>query len=439
VDERLFAVVLLLVAGLQVVAKATKIAYPIVFVLAGVALALIPGTPNVRLRPELVFLIFLPPLLYGDGWTTDFRQFVRFSTPIGLLATGPVIVTTLGVAWLAHAMLGLPYAVGATLGAILAPTDAVATEAIAGNVGLPRRLATILSGESLVNDATGLVLYRFAVPAVATGAFSLSSALLQFSYAAVAGIAIGIIGGYLIGHATAALNRSGLGDASIAMTVSLVAPYALYIPADVIGASGLLAAVAGGMYLSRKTMLIFDADARIAASGVWNLLFFTFNGTLFILIGLQLRSILASLAARPPAQLAEFGIVITATVVVLRFAWVVPAARLRWILGGEHWRQREGAPPPWQATFIVGWAGMRGIVSLAAALGIPEFTASGAPFPERDLVLFTTFVIILRALGVAPSRYGVQDHHRCGDRRRACVWKRPRSFEPPGGIGDLNP
>lgn len=268
-----------------------------------------------------MFLIFLPPLLFGDGWTTDFRQFKRFITPIGLLATGPVIVTTLGVAWVAHAMLGLPYAVGATPGAILAPTDAVATEAIAGNAGLPRRLATILSGESLVNDATGLVLYRFAVAAVATGAFSLSSALLQFVYAAVAGIAIGIIGGYLIGHATAALNRSGLGDASIAMTISLVAPYALYIPADAIGASGVLAAVAGGMYLSRKTMVIFDADARIAASGVWNLLFFTFNGTLFILIGLQLRSILASLAARPPAELAEFAIVITATVVVLRFAW----------------------------------------------------------------------------------------------------------------------
>lgn len=379
------------IVALALVAKKINVPYPVVFVLGGGLLGLIPGTPTIVLEPDLVFLLFLPPLIFGDGWTTDVRAFLRYRQPILLLAIGLVVFTSVCVAYAAHALLGFPLALGFVLGAILSPTDAVATDAIAEELNLPRRLAAIINGESLVNDASGLVIYAFAVAAVLTGAFSLGFAVLQFVYVVVVGLAIGIGGGAILARITGWIKRSSLSDELIAVSISLVTPFALYVPADALHASGVLAALSGGMMLSRKSSEIFDADSRIAASAVWNLLFFTFNGAAFVLIGLQLRSIVGALTAYSPWTLAAWSLGISAVVVFARYAWVFGVSRLRWILAPRTF-EREGPRPPWQVTFILGTAGMRGVVSLAAALALPK------AFPQRELILFIVFVVIVVTL-----------------------------------------
>jgi monovalent cation/hydrogen antiporter len=390
-------VLLAAIVALALIAKRLRVPYPIVFVIGGLVLALIPGVPTVTLAPETVFLLFLPALIFGDGWTTDFRAFKRFYQPIFMLAIGLVAFTSVVVAYAAHWLMGFPLALGFVLGAILSPTDAVATDAIAEEVGLPRTLLTIVGGESLVNDATGLVIYRFAVVAVATGAFSLLAAALSFVYVVVAGVAVGLALAWLIARISIAIRRAGLSDDLIAVSISLVTPFALYVPAEAVHASGVLAAMSGGMYLSRKSAQIFDADARIAAASVWNLLFFAFNGAAFVLIGLQLRSIVHGLAGYSLATLIGWSLAVAAVVVLVRFAWMFPAAYGR-RYAFPAIREREGPDPPWQWIFVLSTAGMRGIVSLAAALALPETVAGGAPFPQRDLILFVTFVVILVTL-----------------------------------------
>jgi monovalent cation/hydrogen antiporter len=389
--------ILAAIVGLALIAKKLRVAYPVVFVIGGLVLALVPGVPTVELRPDLVFLLFLPPLIFGDGWTTDYQSFKRFYQPIFLLAIGLVSATSLAVAVVAHWLIGFPLALGFVLGAILSPTDAVATDAIAEEVGLPRQLMTILSGESLVNDATGLVIYRFAVVAVATGAFSLLHATLQFAYVAIAGVAVGLAIAWLIARISIAIRKAGLGSDVISVSISLVTPFAVYVPADAVGASGVLAAMSAGIYMNRKSSQIFDADARIAAAEVWNLLFFIFNGAAFVLIGLQLRSIVRTLAPYSLPTVIGWSLAIALVVVLVRYAWVYPGAYGRRALFPKV-REREGPDPTWQQVFILGTAGMRGIVSLAAALALPETIAPGVPFPQRNLILFITFVVILVTL-----------------------------------------
>jgi monovalent cation/hydrogen antiporter len=384
-----------IVAG-AMLAKRLRIPYPVVFVLGGLAVALIPGIPVVTLEPDLVFLLFLPPLIFGDGWTTDYRSFKRYRGPILSLALGLVVCTSVAVALLTHWMIGIPLAVGFVLGGILSPTDAVATDAIAEEVNLPEPLPTIIGGESLVNDASGLVIYRFALAAVAFGTFSLAAAFAQFVYVVAAGIAIGLGGAWLIAKLMTAIRKKGLSDSLIAVSISLVTPFALYVPAEAVHASGVLAALSGGIYLSRKSSQIFDADSRLAAASVWNLLFFTFNGAAFVLVGLQLRSIVRDLPQHSLLVLVGWGLTVCALLVVVRFAWVFAVTNLRRRLFPKM-AEREGAQP-WQALVVISFAGMRGIVSLAAALAIPERTESGAPFPDRALILFITFVVILVTL-----------------------------------------
>jgi Na+/H+ antiporter len=380
------------IVALALLAKKLRVPYPIVFVICGALLGLIPGIPTIKLEPDLVFLLFLPPLIFGDGWTTDVRSFLQYRQPILLLATGLVLFTSLCVAYAAHVFIGFPLALGFVLGAILSPTDAVATDAIAEELHLPRRLGAIISGASLVNDASGLVVYAFAVTAVLTGAFSLGFAVLQFVYVVVVGLAVGIGGGAVIVWVIDRIRRSGLSDELISVSISLVTPFALYVPADALHASGVLAALSGGMMLSRKSSRIFDADSRIAASAVWNLLFFTFNGAAFVLIGLQLRSIVDALTMYSPITLAAWSLGIAAVVIVARYVWVFSVSRLRWLIWPRQTLKREGPPPPWQVTFILGTAGMRGVVSLAAALALPE------NIPHRDLILFVVFVVIVVTL-----------------------------------------
>jgi CPA1 family monovalent cation:H+ antiporter len=389
--------VLLLVAALAVVAKWSRQPYPIVFLLGGIVLAFVPGMPAIRLAPELVFLVFLPPLIFGDAYVTDVRQFVRYLEPIALLATGLVVVTSVTVAYVAHWVIGLPLDVGFVLGAILSPTDTVATDAIAEETGMPRRLQIILGGESLINDATGLVLYKFAVAAVIVGSFSLGGALVQFVYVAIVGIGVGLLGGIAGDRITRFLFEHDLTDDVIAVTITLVTPFVVYLAADRIGASGVLAAAAGGMYLSRRGGGMHTPEARLVGRSVWNTLFFVFNGALFILLGLQLRSIFTELAIFSAATLARYGLAIAATVILVRLLWVFVVSRLRRVIDRGALEREGGLPPPaW--TFVLGWSGMRGIVSLAAALSIPNAVAGGAPFPARDLILFVTFVVILVTL-----------------------------------------
>lgn len=389
---------LALILALAVVSRAVRLPYPIVFLLGGIALALIPGLPPLRLEPDLVFLLFLPPLVFGDGFTTDWRQFRRYIRPITALATGLVLVTSITVAFVANAVIGLPLPIGLVLGAILSPTDTVATEAIAESSGLPRRVQTILSGESLVNDATGLTLYKFAVGAIAAaGAFSWNWALPQFAYVAILGVAIGVLGALVLANLSRFLTDRGLADESIVVLLTLVSPYVLYLAADRIGASGVLAAAAGGITMSRKGGGIYTSDARIVASGVWSMLFFTFNGALFIVLGLELRETFAALRSFPIGTLIAYAAAIAGTVIVTRLVWVfvVAEARARF---DRNIIAREGPRPPRSWTLILGWAGMRGIVSLAAALALPEAMANGGGFPARDLILFTTFAVILVTL-----------------------------------------
>jgi len=377
--------VLALIAALAVVAKWTRQPYPIVFLLGGIVLAFVPGMPVIELAPDLVFLVFLPPLIFGDAYVTDWRQFKRYLQPITLLATGLVVATSISVAFVAHWVIGLPLDVGFVLGAILSPTDTVATDAIAEETGMPQRLQTVLGGESLINDATGLVLYKFAIAAVMIGTFSLGAALVQFAYVAVVGVAVGIAGGVLGYRVTRFLYERALTDDVIAVTITLVTPFLVYLAADRLGASGVLAAAAGGMYLSQKGGGMYTPEARLIGRGVWNMLFFVFNGALFIILGLQLRAIFAELAIFPAATLAQYALAIAGTVIAVRLIWVLTGSLLR-----------RSVPGTW--AFILGWSGMRGIVSLAAALSIPNSVMAGAPFPARDLILFITFAVILVTL-----------------------------------------
>ncbi len=388
--------ILALIAGLAVVAKWTRQPYPIVFLLGGIVLAFVPGMPVINLAPDLIFLVFLPPLIFGDAFVTDFRQFKRFIQPILLLATGLVVLTSVSVAFVAHWVIGLPLDVGFVLGAILSPTDTVATDAVAEETGMPRSLMTVLGGESLINDATGLVLYKFAVAAVMIGTFSLGSAVGQFAYVAVVGVAVGLGGGMLGRRVTRFLFNHNLTDDVISVTITLITPFLVYLAADRLGGSGVLAAAAAGMYISQKGGGMYTPEARLIGRGVWNTLFFVFNGALFIILGLQLRSIFAELAIFPAATLAQYAAAVAGTVIVVRLVWAAVAALTRRF--DQRTTQPEGGGLPWTWAFILGWSGMRGIVSLAAALSIPEFVSGGSPFPARDLILFITFAVILVTL-----------------------------------------
>ena len=384
---------LLLVALLTVTARRIGVPYPILMTLGGLALGLLPGLPRVELAPDIVFLLFLPPLLFAAAFFTSPRELAANARPIGLLAVGLVLATTVIVAVAVHTLAsGVPWAVAFALGAIVSPPDAVAATAIAQRLGLPRRVVTILEGESLVNDATALVAYRLAVIAAVSGAFSLGGAAISFLVVSVGGVAIGYAAGRAI---VFALSR--LSDPPVEVLLSLLGPFGAWLPAEALSVSGVLSVVTAGIVVGRAAPRILGSDARVLGSGVWQMVVFTLNGLVFILIGLQLPNILDNLAAtRTFGELASWAVIVSVTVIVVRLAWVFPGSYLpRWLSGRV--RARERAPSP-RAVLIVGWAGMRGVVSLAAALALPLTVKGGAPFPERDLVIFLTFSVILATL-----------------------------------------
>jgi Na+/H+ antiporter len=385
---------LVLVALLSVVARRVGIPYPILMTIGGLVLGLMPGVPRVELPPEVVFLLFLPPILFAAAYLTSPRDLRMNARPIGLLAIGLVLATTATVAVVVHTLapeIGWPAAFA--LGAIVSPPDAVAATSIARRLGLPRRLVTILEGESLVNDATALVALRLAIVAAAAAtAFSLSDAAVSFVVVSVGGVAIGLAVGWALVKVEARLN-----DPPVEVLVSLLGPFAAWIAAEVLTVSGVLAVVTAGLVLGRAAPVVMSSDTRVLGSGVWQMVVFTINGLVFILIGLQLPTILDAVSAeREPGQLALLAAAISITVIAVRLVWVFPATYLPRIL----WpglRARDPSPPS-RVVLILGWAGMRGVVSLAAALAIPPLTDAGQPFPGRDLILFLTFAVVLTTL-----------------------------------------
>jgi len=388
---------LLVVALLTVAARRLGVPYPILMTVGGLALGivlgLVPGQPRVELEPELVFLLFLPPLLYSAAFFTSPRELAANARPIGLLAVGLVLATTGIVAVVVHTLVpGVPWAVAFVLGAVVSPPDAVAATSIAQRLGLPRRVVIILEGESLVNDATALVAYRLAVVAAVSGAFSLGEATLSFVVVSVGGVVIGLVAGWAITFVLARLE-----DPPVEVLLSLLAPFGAWLPAEALGVSGVLSVVTAGVVVGRRAPRIMSSDTRVLGSGVWQMVVFTLTGLVFILIGLQLPNILDNLSAsRSFGELASWAMVVSLTVILVRLAWVFPGTYLPRLLSARV-RARERMPAP-RNVLIVGWAGMRGVVSLAAALALPLTVAGGAPFPERDLVIFLTFSVILATL-----------------------------------------
>ncbi len=385
----LVLLLLVVATGLAYLAKRIGIPYPIALVLGGLVLGIVltrvADVPTVELPPEIVFLLFLPPILFGAGYDTPIRDFKANLRAIGLLAIGLVLFTAIVVALVANALIpGLGWWPAFALGAIVAPPDAVAATAIFRRLGVPTRVVTILEGESLINDASALILYRVALVAIATGSISLAEAGVSFVVVGVGGVLVGIV----IGTAVVAAWRRTT-DATLEITLSLLAPLIAYLAAESLGLSGVLATVTAGVIAGRKAARALSPSGRLLGRGVWNTVIFLINGFAFLLIGLQLPSILAGLQ-RSASELIGLGVAISLTVIVARIVWVFPATYLPRRLSAK---VRASDPePPRASVFVVSWAGMRGVVSLAAALSLP------LAVPDRDLIIFLTYCVILATL-----------------------------------------
>jgi CPA1 family monovalent cation:H+ antiporter len=377
-----------LVAGLNVLAQRLSIPYPIVLVLGGLALGAVPGLPNVALEPNLVLVVFLPPLLYSASIFADLRALRSNMRPILLLSIGLVLVTTVAVAVVAHEVIGLSWALAFALGAIVSPTDPVAATTIMRNLGVPRTVVNVIEGESLVNDASALVIYRVAVSAAIGGSFSASHAALEFVGAALGGIAIGAVVGYVVAEI-----RQRIDDTTTQLTISLLTGYVAYIPAAELGLSGVLAVVTAGLWLGWRSPLIVTPQTRLEGTAMWRILVFLLNATLFMLIGLQLPVILDGVANRTTSELVGYAALVCATVIGTRFAWNFTAPYA--VRALDRRPQQRLRRVGWQLRVVSSWSGMRGAVSLAAALALPLKTDAGASLPDRDLILFVTFALIL--------------------------------------------
>ena len=380
--------VLVLVA---VVAQRLKTAPSILLVVAGIALALVPGLPPIELAPELVLLVLLPPLIYSAGVSMSWREFRFNLRNVTLLAFGCVVFSTCAVAIALHYLLGWQWGVAFALGAIVAPPDVVAPLAIARRLGLPRRILVILEGEGLANDATALILYRFAVVAVTTGSFSLTQAAGTFSLIVVGEIIYGIGVGWL-----SLRLRQWAANPRVEITLSLMTPYLAYWIPEHLGGSGVLATVAAGLYVSWNGPRLIPAATRLQGIFFWDLIIYLIEGFVFLITGLQARTLIEKAHDFPVRELLAATAITVVIIIVARFIWVFPAIYLpRWLSPSL---AKRDPSPPWQNAFIIAFTGVRGVVSLAAALAIPLTIANGAPFPQRDLILFVTFGIIIITL-----------------------------------------
>jgi len=396
----LMLVLLFAVIALVLLAQKINIPYPIPLVIGGLLLSLIPGLPPVHLNPDLVFVMFLPPLLYSAGLMTSWRDFRANLKSILSLAIGLVLLTIVVTAWFAHHFVGLGWGPAFVLGAIIAPSDAVAATALAQRLHIPQRLVTILEGESLVNDTTSFVAYRFAIAAVLTGVFSLESASVKFVLVGIGGTLVGLVMGKI-----ATTVQSYLDDPPVQTTLSLLTPFATYLAAEELGCSGVLAVVICGVYAGWRSPEIISSRTRLQVRPVWGLVNFILNGLIFILIGLQLPEVLQSLSGHSWGQMIGYASVILIPVILVRLVWVFAASYIPRVFSRKFCVNNPLLN--WRQVALVGWTGMRGVDSLAAALAVPLFVKDGSSFPGRDLIFFLTFAVIfgtlvLQGLSLAP-------------------------------------
>lgn len=390
------ATILLLLAVVTALAQVTdriRIPYPILLVLAGIGIGLVPGLPAMKVDPEVVFLIFLPPVLYAAAWNTSWPDFKQSIRPISLLGVGCVLFTMVIVAIAAHEFIpNFGWLESFVLGAIVSPPDAVAATAATKGLKVPKRIITILEGESLVNDATGLIAYRYAIAATASGTFIFWLAGINFFYVAILGIILGLAVGYLFFW----IHKITPNNATTDTTFTLLAPYAAYLVAEEFHASGVLAVVAAGLFLSPRSSEVFSNQTRIQAAAVWDTIIFILNGVIFILIGLQLPVILGHITSNSLGTLFWYGAIVSLATVVARILWVYPGAYLpRWLSKSIRTKETD---TNFRGVTIIAWSGMRGIVSLAAALGLPLMISETKAFPNRDLIIFLTFCVIFVTL-----------------------------------------
>ena len=389
-----FEVVLALlvaIVALGLVAQRLALPAPALFVLGGLAIALVPGLPPVAFEPRLIFTIFVPPLLYRAALLASWRDLHANFRPIMLLSVGLVVFTTIVVGVAVHAVLpALPLGAAFALGALVSPPDAAAATAFLRQLVVPRRIATILEGEGLVNDATAIIAYRMAVAAVVTGTFSLGAAGLQFLRVGTLGVAVGFGVGWLI-----RMLRRRIHAPEIESTISLLTPFAAFLPAEAVGVSGVLAVVTAGLYLARLGPRIVAPDTRIQTEGMWGVAGFVLEGLTFIFVGLELRAVQGVLGTYSLAALVLAVIVVSVATLGARLAWVFASSYM------PHWLRLAGRSDPfvsWRYVFFIGWAGLRGADSLVLALALPLVTATGTPFPGRDLIIFLTYAVILVTL-----------------------------------------
>ena len=388
---------LLAIAVVGALAKWVPLPGPLLLVAGGVMLSFVPLLADLHIEPEIFFALFIPPLLFADGWLIPKRDLLSALRPILLLAFGLVFLTVVAIGYLMHWLIpDLPLAAAFALGAIVSPTDAVATAATTERLQVPSRITSILNGESLINDASGLVAFKFAVAAVATGFFSFVEAAEQFVLLAGGGFLAGLAIAWLVGECRVRLTRLCVDDPTIQTTLSLLTPFAAYLAAEALHTSGILAAVAAGLYAGSHDARHLSMGTRQHAWEVWRMLLYAFNGLVFLLLGLELRGVLSRISGVSWQELMLYAIVLWAALNVVRLFWVYPAAHLPPLLS-RRIREREGFRNS-RGIFLVGWAGLRGSVTLAAALSIPLWTDAGTPFPGRDLIIFlagTTIVLTL--------------------------------------------
>src|SRR5262245_15402792 len=392
--EFVFLLLLLFVAVFGFLAHKLQVPYPIVLVIVGTLLSLVPGIPRIKLDPDVVFFVVLPPLLLSAAWFTSWREFSYHFVSILLLAFGLVAFTVLGVAagasWLFP---GFDWRSGFILGAVIAPTDALAATSIAKRIGLRKEIVDILEGESLVNDASGLLALEFGIAMVVYNQVpSISGGLLRLAYLIVAGVAVGLVSGWVVDRVEQQIEH-----APIEIAISIFVPYATYLTADSIRASGVLAVVACGLYLSRRSSELLSPGVRLQASAVWDSLTFILNGLVFVIIGLQLPYVLAAIHDYTLAQLLLYGALFSGLVILLRVAWMFPGALLATLIRNHILHQKRFMPSA-RGILIVGWTGMRGVIALAAAIALPRVLQDGQPFAQRNLIIFLAFSVIFVTL-----------------------------------------
>jgi Na+/H+ antiporter len=396
VQDNLLIVISLLfgVSMLTMLSEKLRISYPIFLVIAGLLISFLPGIPHITLEPDWVFLLFLPPLLYSAAWNTSWKDFWQFKRPIGLLAIGLVIFTATAVAYLSNAMIpDFTLAMGFVLGGIISPPDAIAATSVLQGLKIPKRIVVILEGESLVNDASSLIVFRVALATLLTGQFVFWKASVDFFLVSIMGVVIGLA----IAHVLYLVHRFFPTTSSIDTALTFIAPYLMYIGAEHFHYSGVLATVSGGLFLSYRSSEIFSYNSRMQSQYVWETVVFLLNGIVFILIGLQLPDIITGLGKNSIGEAVTYAVVISIVTILIRLLWVFPSTYLPHILS-KTIRESENRPP-WKTVFIIGWSGMRGVVSLASGLAVPlTLTNSTTAFPQRDLILFITFVVILFTL-----------------------------------------